>query len=114
MSDWQNILQGMLDAGNGNIINSIIRRLFLAACVYHIWQERNNKISKDSQKKYENCQKNCGSDQNTLLGITVKESIAAINGKFLVSLNSTGVTVPSKLHSIFLIGVGNKFVYVLA
>ncbi|GJY35773.1 RNA-directed DNA polymerase, eukaryota, reverse transcriptase zinc-binding domain protein [Tanacetum coccineum] len=50
MNDWQRIIQDMSDADNSNSIKSIIRRLLLAASVYHIWQERNNRIFKDSMK----------------------------------------------------------------
>nr|GEW19699.1 RNA-directed DNA polymerase, eukaryota, reverse transcriptase zinc-binding domain protein [Tanacetum cinerariifolium] len=51
---WKlSVLQGMIGAGNGNNINSILRRLLLVACVYHIWEERNNRIFKDSMKSSE-------------------------------------------------------------
>ncbi|GJZ78142.1 hypothetical protein Tco_0642814 [Tanacetum coccineum] len=36
---------------NGNTIGSIIRRLCLAACVYLIWQERNNRVFRDVRRE---------------------------------------------------------------
>ncbi|GJR86569.1 RNA-directed DNA polymerase, eukaryota, reverse transcriptase zinc-binding domain protein [Tanacetum coccineum] len=110
---WQSILHGMSDARNGNNVKSVIRRLLLAACVYHIWQERNNRIFKDSKRSSEEVFKSIVDViKNKLSGITVKASNAIsevekqwpisckrayqkpFNGKFLVAWSSSGVAVP--------------------
>ena len=48
------VLQGtiveMLNKGNGNNINSVVRKLMLVACVYYIWMERNGRIFKDVRR----------------------------------------------------------------
>ncbi|GJT98779.1 RNA-directed DNA polymerase, eukaryota, reverse transcriptase zinc-binding domain protein [Tanacetum coccineum] len=75
MNDWQSVIQGMIDAGNGDNIKSILRRLLLAACVYHIWQERNNRIFKDSMKSGVEIFKGLVEViKYKLLGITMKDS----------------------------------------
>nr|GEW70594.1 RNA-directed DNA polymerase, eukaryota, reverse transcriptase zinc-binding domain protein [Tanacetum cinerariifolium] len=73
---WKlSVLQGMIGAGNGNNINSILKRLLLVACVYHIWQERNNRIFKDSMKSSEEVFKGIVEViKYKPLGITMKDS----------------------------------------
>ncbi|GJX28468.1 RNA-directed DNA polymerase, eukaryota, reverse transcriptase zinc-binding domain protein [Tanacetum coccineum] len=51
--DWPLIVNKYADMQNGNSINSIVRRLCLAASVYFIWQERNSRIFKDEKRKVE-------------------------------------------------------------
>ncbi|GJT00596.1 RNA-directed DNA polymerase, eukaryota, reverse transcriptase zinc-binding domain protein [Tanacetum coccineum] len=41
-------IQVLLDAGVGNNIKRIIKRLMLAASIYNIWKERNGRIFKDT------------------------------------------------------------------
>ncbi|GKB77808.1 RNA-directed DNA polymerase, eukaryota, reverse transcriptase zinc-binding domain protein [Tanacetum coccineum] len=92
MNDWHKIIQDMSDAGNSNSIKSIIRRLLLAASVYHIWQERNNRIFKDSMKSSVDVFKGIVEViKYKLLGITMKDRKAVIwktNGKFLTKSTS--------------------------
>ncbi|GJV26340.1 RNA-directed DNA polymerase, eukaryota, reverse transcriptase zinc-binding domain protein [Tanacetum coccineum] len=93
MNDWHKIIQDMSDAGNSNSIKSIIRRLLLAASVYHIWQERNNRIFKDSMKSSVDVFKGIVEViKYKLLGITMKDRKAVIwktNGKFLTKSSVT-------------------------
>ncbi|GJR84403.1 reverse transcriptase zinc-binding domain-containing protein [Tanacetum coccineum] len=47
--DWRTNMSAFARSYNGNSINSIIRRLCIAASVYLIWQERNNRIFRDEE-----------------------------------------------------------------
>ncbi|GKA23503.1 hypothetical protein Tco_0709536, partial [Tanacetum coccineum] len=90
---WQSILHGMSDARNGNNVKSVIRRLLLAACVYHIWQERNNRIFKDSKRSSEEVFKSIVDViKNKLSGITVKASnaISEVEKQWPISCHSMG------------------------
>ncbi|GJZ25601.1 reverse transcriptase zinc-binding domain-containing protein [Tanacetum coccineum] len=51
--NWQDIITELSTLQNGNTIGSIIRRLCFAACVYLIWQERNNRIFKNEKRSNE-------------------------------------------------------------
>ncbi|PWA86245.1 zf-RVT domain-containing protein [Artemisia annua] len=85
----QDIVQQMIIMGNGNNINSVVRRLMLAACVYNLWKERNGRIFRD-------CRRNCeevingitGTVKNRLMGITVRDSkdVRAVESKWEVTL----------------------------
>ncbi|GJW16459.1 RNA-directed DNA polymerase, eukaryota, reverse transcriptase zinc-binding domain protein [Tanacetum coccineum] len=50
---WNDLVDDMSELYCGNSIDSIIRRLSLAACVYLIWQERNWRIFRDEKRKPE-------------------------------------------------------------
>ncbi|GJW94139.1 reverse transcriptase zinc-binding domain-containing protein [Tanacetum coccineum] len=50
---WNDLVDDMSKLYCGNSIDSIIRRLSLAACVYLIWQERNWRIFRDEKRKPE-------------------------------------------------------------
>ncbi|PWA77472.1 reverse transcriptase domain, Reverse transcriptase zinc-binding domain protein [Artemisia annua] len=52
-SDWKNIVSNMTLMYNGSSIDSIIRRLGLAASVYLIWQERNLRLFKEESRSVE-------------------------------------------------------------
>ncbi|GJR26469.1 putative nucleotidyltransferase, ribonuclease H [Tanacetum coccineum] len=65
---------------NGNSINSIVRRLCLAASVYFIWQERNSRIFKDEKRKVEVLFKAlCDTIKLRLYSLKVRASKAVIN-----------------------------------
>ncbi|GJY52321.1 reverse transcriptase zinc-binding domain-containing protein [Tanacetum coccineum] len=49
---WFEIVEEMSRTFNGNSINSIIRRLCLAASVYLIWQERNYRIFREERRSH--------------------------------------------------------------
>ncbi|GJT12708.1 RNA-directed DNA polymerase, eukaryota, reverse transcriptase zinc-binding domain protein [Tanacetum coccineum] len=50
--EYSSSLWGMCaDMQNGKSLNSIVRRLCLAASVYFIWQERNSRIFRDEKRK---------------------------------------------------------------
>ncbi|GKF55138.1 hypothetical protein Tco_0165478 [Tanacetum coccineum] len=69
----------MIDVGSGNNIKSIIKRLFFGASVYHIWQEGNNRIFKDSKRSSEEVFKSIVEMiKLKLIGTTVKDSIAVV------------------------------------
>ncbi|GJX62049.1 hypothetical protein Tco_0294949 [Tanacetum coccineum] len=50
--DWNMIINHMASIYCGNSIDSVIRRMSLAACVYLIWQERNLRICRDEMRSY--------------------------------------------------------------
>ena len=52
-TDWKNIVSNMTLLYNGSSIDSIIRRLGLAASVYLIWQERNLRLIKEESRDVE-------------------------------------------------------------
>ncbi|GKE23975.1 hypothetical protein Tco_1435487 [Tanacetum coccineum] len=49
-NEWRSNVTTFARRYNGNFINSIIRRLCIAASVYLIWQERNNRILRDGKR----------------------------------------------------------------
>ena len=51
--EWDDIVIDLAGRFNGNSIRSIIRRLSLAACVYLIWQERNQRIFRDEHRSWD-------------------------------------------------------------
>ncbi|GJZ75907.1 RNA-directed DNA polymerase, eukaryota, reverse transcriptase zinc-binding domain protein [Tanacetum coccineum] len=52
-SDWGSIIQELASMQNGNSIGSVVRRLCLAASIYLIWQERNNRFFKSVKRNVE-------------------------------------------------------------
>ncbi|GJU53272.1 putative RNA-directed DNA polymerase, eukaryota, reverse transcriptase zinc-binding domain protein [Tanacetum coccineum] len=50
---WEDIVNTFSDMYCGNFINSIIRRLSLATCVYLIWQERNYRLFRNERRTNE-------------------------------------------------------------
>ncbi|GJT20209.1 hypothetical protein Tco_0878915 [Tanacetum coccineum] len=48
--DWKMIISHMSSLYCGNSIDSVIRRVGFAACVYLIWQERNCRIFRDEKR----------------------------------------------------------------
>ncbi|GJR32769.1 hypothetical protein Tco_1109001 [Tanacetum coccineum] len=86
--DLTHIIQSLINAGNGNNIRSVIRRMAFSACVYNIWQERNGRIFKDAKRSGEEVFK-CIVEviKHKLLGITVKDSKAVkdVEAKWMVS-----------------------------
>ncbi|PWA37105.1 RNA-directed DNA polymerase, eukaryota, Reverse transcriptase zinc-binding domain protein [Artemisia annua] len=76
-NNWQDIVKEINDAGNGNNINSVIRRLMFAACVYNIWNERNGRIFKDVKRNSDEVFKSIEETvKKRILGLIVRESKA--------------------------------------
>ncbi|GJR52155.1 hypothetical protein Tco_1402676 [Tanacetum coccineum] len=74
---WNDIIQALIDSGNGNNINSVIRRLILATNVYNIWSERNRRIFLDEKRSGEEVFKIIiNVVKNKLSGLIVKDSYA--------------------------------------
>ncbi|GJR77025.1 reverse transcriptase zinc-binding domain-containing protein [Tanacetum coccineum] len=86
--DLMNIIQFLIDTGNGNNIRSVIRRIDFSASVYSIWQERDGRIFRDVKRRCEEVFK-CIVEliKHKLLGITVKDSKAVrdVEDKWKVS-----------------------------
>ena len=53
MVEWKDIIHGLVNDHNGNNIDSVVKRLILAASVYCIWNERNCRIFNDENKSAE-------------------------------------------------------------
>ncbi|GKE28992.1 reverse transcriptase zinc-binding domain-containing protein, partial [Tanacetum coccineum] len=49
-ANWNNNVESFAKKRNVNSINNIIRRICLAASVYLVWQERNNRIFRDEMR----------------------------------------------------------------
>ena len=75
--EWQTLIGKIASLYNGNSINSVVRRLSLATCVYMIWQERNCRLFRDERRSEEVLFRNvCDLVRNRLRGLNVKESKA--------------------------------------
>ncbi|GKD10711.1 RNA-directed DNA polymerase, eukaryota, reverse transcriptase zinc-binding domain protein [Tanacetum coccineum] len=75
--DFSNISQYLIDAGNGNNIRSVIRRIAFSANIYSIWKERNERIFRDVKRNSEDVFKSIVEEiRHKLLGLTVKDSKA--------------------------------------
>ncbi|PWA64123.1 hypothetical protein CTI12_AA347270 [Artemisia annua] len=69
-------INDMVNAGNGNNIMSVVRRLLLAAFVYNIWKERNGRIFRDVARSCEDVFKGMVETVKTrLMNLTVKDSV---------------------------------------
>ncbi|GJY24300.1 RNA-directed DNA polymerase, eukaryota, reverse transcriptase zinc-binding domain protein [Tanacetum coccineum] len=88
--DWDGIVQTLNSVGNGNNINSVVRRFIFATGVYNIWQERNKMIFKNVMSSSEEVYKQIIEIAiNKLLGIKVKNSSAVriVESRWSISLN---------------------------
>ncbi|GJS07198.1 RNA-directed DNA polymerase, eukaryota, reverse transcriptase zinc-binding domain protein, partial [Tanacetum coccineum] len=73
--DWPLIVNKYASMPNGNSIVSIERRLCIAACVYFIWQERNQRIFKNEKRKVDDLYNTlCDSIKLRLHSIKAKRS----------------------------------------
>ena len=50
--EWEEIVMSMCSMKCNKNIASVVRRLVLAACVYHIWSERNKRLFYDKQRDW--------------------------------------------------------------
>ncbi|GKD81843.1 hypothetical protein Tco_1348682, partial [Tanacetum coccineum] len=74
--EWEDIVQNLINAGNGNNIISVVRRLVFVTSVYSIWQERNSRIFKDVKRSSEDIYKHIvNTMKNKFLGITFKDAV---------------------------------------
>nr|GEU75166.1 retrovirus-related Pol polyprotein from transposon TNT 1-94 [Tanacetum cinerariifolium] len=74
MTNWNDIIQALTDAGNSNNITSVVRRLVLAANVYNIWSESNRRI--DEKRSGEEVFKSIiDVVKNKPFGLVVKDKI---------------------------------------
>nr|GEU76611.1 hypothetical protein [Tanacetum cinerariifolium] len=88
MTDWNHIIQNLIDVGNGSNISSVVRRLFLAANVYYIWTERNRRIFIDEKRSEDEVYKSIiKMVKNRLFGLLVKDnqSVRKMGSKWMVS-----------------------------
>lgn len=79
-SDWEGVFGSFANMYNGNSSGSIVRRLSLAASVYIVWQERNNRLFRDEKRNVEDLFKMvCDNVKSRLTNLRVKRSTAVIN-----------------------------------
>lgn len=75
--EWQDLIVKLVSVYNGNSINSVVRRLCLATCVYMVWQERNSRLFRDERRSEEVLFHSiCDIVRNRLRGLKVKKSKA--------------------------------------
>ena len=79
-SDWEGVFGSFANMYNGNSIGSIVRRLCLAASVYTVWQERNNRFFRDERRNVEDLFKMvCDSVKSRLISLRVTRTTTGIN-----------------------------------
>ncbi|GKB96868.1 hypothetical protein Tco_0983005, partial [Tanacetum coccineum] len=113
---WNDIIDKFSEMYCGNSIDSIVRRLGLATCVYLIWQERNNRIFRNEKRT---CEGLFDIFKETvrmrLMPLKAKSSQAVLstqkrwNVKFQC-LSPLGMTVPTCVSWLFQFGLGRKLV----
>ncbi|PWA58056.1 RNA-directed DNA polymerase, eukaryota, Reverse transcriptase zinc-binding domain protein [Artemisia annua] len=80
--EWQTLIGKIASMYNGNSINSVVRRLCLATCVYMIWQERNCRLFRDERRTLEVLfQIVCDTVRNRLKSLKVKDQKQLIKWK---------------------------------
>ncbi|XP_024981022.1 uncharacterized protein LOC112517884 [Cynara cardunculus var. scolymus] len=73
---WADIIGMFQQVTKGKTLWSIIRRLVLAATVYHLWQERNNRIFKSKRRSHIAVGKTITDDvRSRLLSLSFKSSL---------------------------------------
>ncbi|GJR59120.1 hypothetical protein Tco_1501282 [Tanacetum coccineum] len=76
-TNWNNNVEAFAKKWNGNSINNVIRRISLAASVYLVWQEKNNRIFKDEIRSPDEIYKTLEDIiKMRLMSLTVKNSVA--------------------------------------
>ncbi|PWA53713.1 hypothetical protein CTI12_AA394610 [Artemisia annua] len=94
--EWQDLIEHLASMYNGNAINSVVRRLCLAICVYMIWQERNFRLFRDESRSVDLIfQIVCETVKNRLSGLIVKKSVAVkkVEETWNVKFHGTGLKV---------------------
>nr|GEX85031.1 RNA-directed DNA polymerase, eukaryota, reverse transcriptase zinc-binding domain protein [Tanacetum cinerariifolium] len=89
---WQDIIKELVDTGNGNNINSVTRRLILAANAYNIWYEKNRRIIKDTKRSSDEVFESIVEVvKSKLIGLTVKDSctVRKMESKWMISCKRT-------------------------
>ena len=77
--DWEEIVSSFANSFNGNSIASVIKRLALAASVYLIWQERNNRIFREEQRSCDELFKIWQDNMRfRMMSLKVKPSVAVL------------------------------------
>ncbi|GKE35893.1 RNA-directed DNA polymerase, eukaryota, reverse transcriptase zinc-binding domain protein, partial [Tanacetum coccineum] len=78
-SNWENVIEAIVNYGCRNTIKSIIQRISIATAIYYIWNERNKRIFTQEQRNSQ-CLFN-GIEENIklqLLNLKVKKSLAVM------------------------------------
>ncbi|PWA81086.1 reverse transcriptase domain, Reverse transcriptase zinc-binding domain protein [Artemisia annua] len=87
--DWLDNIQELATHPTGNNIWSVLRRIRFAACIYFLWQERNNRIFRDTHKDWETVAKLIEETVRLkLMSITVKNSqaVKAVEKKLFIKM----------------------------
>ena len=80
LKEWNDIILDLADGHNGNNIESVVKSLSLAASVYFIWNERNNRIFREEDKNTEEVtNKILDIVKMKMLSLKVKNSFAVKN-----------------------------------
>ncbi|GJT52416.1 RNA-directed DNA polymerase, eukaryota, reverse transcriptase zinc-binding domain protein [Tanacetum coccineum] len=96
-TDMKVLIHHLSEAGNGNNIQSVIRKMAFAATVYGIWSERNGRVFKEEIRSCDVVVK-CITDnmRNKLLGIKVKDSatVREVERIWNISCNKVMIGMP--------------------
>ncbi|GJU32844.1 reverse transcriptase zinc-binding domain-containing protein, partial [Tanacetum coccineum] len=104
--EWKEVIQTLIQAGTGNSINSVVRRLIFAASVYNIWVERNRRIFQDKKMTDDEVFKRIiGVVKSKLTGLTVRNSSAVqkMEDKWKISCKRLPIKIADKtiLHNMY-------------
>nr|GEU38896.1 pentatricopeptide repeat-containing protein At1g63330-like [Tanacetum cinerariifolium] len=94
--EWQDLITKLSGMQNGNSIGSIFRRLCLAACVYLIWQERNNRVFRDEKRSNDNLFtifNNIIKWRSTSLKVKKTQAVLSIAEIWDIKLNTSELTL---------------------
>ena len=73
--NWTDIIRDFGQAAKGKSIWAIIRRLVLVGTVYHLWQERNDRIFKNKRRSYDMVVKTISDDvRSKILSLNLRHS----------------------------------------
>lgn len=88
--EWESIVLKVCSMKCNKNIGSIVRRLVLDACAYHIWQERNERLFTDGQRSWMDLIKVIANEVRfKMLSLKVKQSkqVNDIENKWKVQMN---------------------------
>ncbi|GKC79475.1 hypothetical protein Tco_1130249, partial [Tanacetum coccineum] len=103
-NNWSSNVIAFAKRYNGNSVNSIIRRVCIAASVYLIWQESNNMIFRDEERNYDDLYKMLNEIvRMRLMSLKVKDTLAVRRAQEIwnVEMPLRGYMVECQLNDAF-------------
>ncbi|GJW51553.1 RNA-directed DNA polymerase, eukaryota, reverse transcriptase zinc-binding domain protein, partial [Tanacetum coccineum] len=113
LNDWQRIIQMMIDELCNNSIKGVLGRIRVAACVYHIWKERNLRVFQSTRNSEETIVSCIKEDIKwKLMSLHVKDSTAvelsSEKGNGLEDLSEGGCSLYSDANSSSLLDLSSE------